>query len=36
LLERIEDESFWLGLPSFADEFAGREAFERLEALAKL
>ncbi len=36
LLERIEDESFWLGSPGFADEFVGCETFEGLESSAEV
>ncbi len=35
-MERVEDESFWLCLPNFADEFVGREAFEGLEAFGEV
>ena len=32
LLDRVEDESFGLDCPAFADEFVGREAPERLQS----
>jgi hypothetical protein len=35
-VERIEDESFRLFRPGFADVFVGCEAFEGLEALCKV
>ena len=35
-MERVECESFWLGLPAFTDEFVWREAFERFEATGEV
>lgn len=36
LVARVEDESFWLCLPGFADEFVGRETFTGLEAFGEI
>ena len=36
LLERIDNESFWLCCPGFADELVGCETFEGVQATAEI
>jgi hypothetical protein len=35
-MDWIDGEFFWLGCPPFADEFVGREPFERLQSAAEI